>query len=145
MKHYFKKANTGVTKVSFIKNDIHLESDNALQMVKQEFDCIVCLNVTKWIHLNHGDNGLRRFFKRCFLSLHKGGVLVLEPQPLSSYDRRKRLSVTTNENFQKMELKPDQFPDFLVSLGFSEKHIFANEEDCSFSKFSRPIYIFFKK
>ncbi|VEL26415.1 unnamed protein product [Protopolystoma xenopodis] len=58
-----------------------------------EYDTILAFSVTKWIHLNHGDAGLMRFFRRAFNLLKPGGHLILEPQPISSY-RRTRFTVS---------------------------------------------------
>ena len=48
-------------------------------------------SVTKWIHLNGGDNGLIRFFTRVYTALRPGGAFVLEPQEWETYSKAKRL------------------------------------------------------
>jgi hypothetical protein len=39
----------------------------------------------RWVHLNSGDAGLRRLFRKLRDTLSPGGLLVLEPQPWRSY------------------------------------------------------------
>lgn len=50
-------------------------------------EVILCLSVTKWIHMNWGDSGVKDMFKKVNQLLLPGGVFVLEPQPWSSYRR----------------------------------------------------------
>ena len=66
--------------VKFLCDNYVLEEDDLLAFAQPEFDTIMCLSTTKWIHLNFGDNGLKRAFKRMFSQLRSGGVLILEPQ-----------------------------------------------------------------
>jgi 7SK snRNA methylphosphate capping enzyme len=47
--------------------------------------------VSKWIHLNGGDAGLKRFFERVHGTLVPGGTFVLEAQPRESYIKARKL------------------------------------------------------
>ena len=76
-----------------VQADYVLESDACLSRQREEYDTILALSVTKWIHLNHGDAGLRRAFQRMFRQLRPGGRLVLEAQPWQSYRRKRKLTV----------------------------------------------------
>ncbi|KAI3890266.1 hypothetical protein MKW92_017443, partial [Papaver armeniacum] len=62
----------------------------------EKYDAVTCFNLTKWIHLNWGDEGLITSFRNILRllrpSLNHGshtravyGILVLEPQPWKSY------------------------------------------------------------
>ena len=76
-----------------------LETDEQLEAEKEEYDVILALSITKWIHLNWGDVGLKRFFRRIFRQLRPGGRLVLEPQAWPSYKRKKNLTVSHLKTF----------------------------------------------
>ncbi|TMS13740.1 7SK snRNA methylphosphate capping enzyme [Larimichthys crocea] len=46
--------------VSFIKANYVLDNDTLLLTQRAEYDVVLCLSVTKWVHLNWGDSGLKR-------------------------------------------------------------------------------------
>ncbi|XP_028297383.1 7SK snRNA methylphosphate capping enzyme-like [Gouania willdenowi] len=130
--------------VSFIKANYVLDNDHLLVTQRPEYDVILCLSVTKWVHLNWGDPGLCRFFKRVYKHLRPGGMFILEPQPWESYVRRKKLTDNIRRNYLSIQLKPDQFSSFLINeVGFTSfEHLGAPK--CSVRGFERPIYVFHK-
>lgn len=78
---FFRTLNYAVTEESQMNAD------------KQQYDLILCLSLTKWIHLNFGDAGLKMTFRRMFNQLRPGGKLILEAQNWASYRKRKKLTV----------------------------------------------------
>lgn len=81
--------------ISFVQGNYVPENEEFLQMVQPEYDTILCLSVTKWVHLNWKDAGLKRFFRRIFAHLRPGGRLILEAQGWASYNKRKKLTVSS--------------------------------------------------
>lgn len=69
-------------------------SDEALQWQEAYFDTVLCLSLTKWIHLNWGDAGIKRLFHRIFAHLRPGGYLILEAQSFQSYSKRRKITVS---------------------------------------------------
>jgi 7SK snRNA methylphosphate capping enzyme len=59
-------------------------------MLTCSFRC--SLSVTKWVHLNWGDDGLITLFSKIWRLLQPGGIFVMEPQPWKSYENNRRVS-----------------------------------------------------
>ncbi|XP_012673096.2 7SK snRNA methylphosphate capping enzyme [Clupea harengus] len=130
--------------VFFMKENYVLESEEQLAGQQEEYDVILCLGLTLWVQLNWGDRGLQRLFRRAHRQLRTGGLFILEPQPWSSYCRRKRISETTYRNYCSIRLKPDQFTSYLTSeVGFSSYELLGTP-NISARGFQRPIYLFHK-
>ncbi|CAM4707535.1 7SK snRNA methylphosphate capping enzyme [Caretta caretta] len=131
--------------VIFVRGNYVLERDELLETQGAEYDVVLCLSLTKWVHLNWGDDGLKRLFKRIYRHLRPGGLLLLEPQPWSSYGKRKNLTETIYRNYYRIKLKPEQFPSYLTSpeVGFSSCELVARPYNSS-RGFQRPIYLLHK-
>ncbi|KAL7729573.1 hypothetical protein ACLKA6_007858 [Drosophila palustris] len=131
--------------VKFVHGNYVLEDDVLLEIERPQYDVILCLSVTKWIHLNFCDAGLKQAFRRMFLQLRPGGKLILEPQSFDTYKRRKRLSKKICENYNSIKFKPEEFTDYLLSseVGFASMELMGQPEHCK-AGFKRPIQIFSK-
>ncbi|XP_007468921.1 PREDICTED: 7SK snRNA methylphosphate capping enzyme isoform X2 [Lipotes vexillifer] len=131
--------------VVFVTGNYVLDRDELVEAQKPEYDVVLCLSLTKWVHLNWGDEGLKRMFRRIYRHLHPGGILVLEPQPWSSYGRRKTLTEAIYKNYYRIQLKPEQFSSYLTSpeVGFSSYELVATPHNTS-RGFQRPVYLFHK-
>lgn len=124
-----------------------LNSDDLLEFEEVKYDTILCLSVTKWMHLNFGDNGLKRAFKRMYKQLKENGVLILEAQNWKSYKRRKSLTPGINAHFKDIQLKPDQFHDYLLSeeIGFDSSFVINLPQEHSINGFKRPLIAYRKQ
>ncbi|EGZ14094.1 hypothetical protein PHYSODRAFT_513287 [Phytophthora sojae] len=107
----------------------------------KEYDFITCFSVTKWIHLFHGDEGIKKVFAKIYELLAPGGRLIIEPQPWKSYHKRKFTSDVTAANYPKIQLRPKDFPKHLVeTVGFRSCE-FLEVCQTSSKGFRRPVYV----
>nr|XP_017008361.2 probable RNA methyltransferase CG1239 [Drosophila takahashii] len=130
----------------FVQGNYVLDDDVLLEIERPQFDVILCLSVTKWIHLNFCDSGLKQAFRRMYLQLRPGGKLILEPQSFDGYKRRKKLSEQIRDNYNSIKFRPEQFTEYLLSpeVGFANMELMGTPEHCE-AGFKRPIQIFTKK
>ncbi len=109
----------------------------------QEFDLVACFSVTLWIHLHHGDEGLRTFLRFvCKRSKH----LLIEPQPYKCYKsavrRMKRANCDGFPQFNSLLWKHDvdeKIIEFVVeecgmTLERTLGHTHWDRKMCFFSK-----------
>jgi len=108
---------------------------------RQGYDIALAFSITKWIHLNNGDEGIKSFFRRVFAALRPGGVFILEPQEWASYAKTRRMNPILKENARSLQLRPDDFSEVLKEIGF------VNEEglgETGEGGFCRPIVLYYK-
>lgn len=120
-------------------------SSEVLSKQKSMYDLILCLSLTKWIHLNWGDEGLKLMFKRIFLNLRPGGKFILEPQPFSSYKKKKNLTEKIRSNYDAIRFRPEHFIDYLLSdsVGFATFEVLEIPQHKA-AGFQRPMYLLTK-
>jgi 7SK snRNA methylphosphate capping enzyme len=98
--------------------------------------------VSKWIHLNGGDEGLIEFFTRVFTTLHPAGRFILEPQPWSSYAKASRMSDELKQSYQTIKYRPDDFERILLEeIGFQKVEKLSEEDS---GGFRRPLHVYIK-
>jgi len=131
--------------VWFLRENYVLEADEDLEMVREEYDVILALSITKWVHLNWGDGGVRRFFRRAFQQLLPGGRFILEIQAFETYAKKSKVTEETRQNYLGVAFKPDKFIDYLLSpeVGF-EGHEELGVPKAASKGFERPLLCFRK-
>jgi len=111
------------------------------------YDVVMCLSVTKWIHFNWGDEGVKALFAKAFAFLRPGGVFILEPQPWKSYKAKYAWKEEWKKNYHAIELKPGLFKHHLIGeVGFESYDLLSTGLDGSEGfKQKREVYAFRKK
>lgn len=91
---------------------VWFQTGNFLELKEElqpgSLDVVSCLSVTKWVHLNQGDEGLRALFARVAELLLPGGYFLLEPQPWRSYKQALKKQVRVL-NPDRMGVAQDSF------------------------------------
>ena len=128
--------------LQFARRDISCFNDTDANACR--YDTILCLSVTKWIHLNQGDEGLLQLFNHFFHILRTSGRLILEYQTWKSYEKRKNATDTIIRIFPTIKILPEMFENVLVEkIGFNiEERMGATIENSQ--GFHRPILVLMK-
>lgn len=132
--------------VKFIQGNYVLSDAALLDLEQCQFDTILCLSTSKWIHLNFGDAGLQLAFRRMFRQLRPGGLLVLEAQDWKGYKKRKRLSEAISAHFAAIRMHPQHFKAYLLGseVGFERSYTLAASSEHVAKGFRRPLQVFVK-
>ena len=84
---------------------------------KKRFDFVFCFSVSMWIHLNHGDTGLKDFIEK-LAGVSKN--FLLEPQPWKCYQtaarRMRKLSQPEFEHMSAMKHTGEKLEPFIKSI-----------------------------
>ncbi|PSS20853.1 RNA methyltransferase [Actinidia chinensis var. chinensis] len=111
----------------------------------KSYHTIICLSVTKWIHLNWGDDGLILLFAKIWKLLQPGGIFILEPQPWDSYYKNRLVSEMAKTNYHNIKIFPEGFQEVLLDkIGFRKVENITSSLSGSKSGFNRPILAFWK-
>ncbi|KAL6661905.1 hypothetical protein ACP70R_001289 [Stipagrostis hirtigluma subsp. patula] len=111
----------------------------------EQYDTIICLSVTKWIHLNWGDDGLVTLFVKIWRLLRPGGIFIMEPQPWTSYRRNRLVSEVAKENFNNICIYPENFREVLLDkVGFRSVEMITDRLVGTVTGFDRPIEVYHK-
>lgn len=107
-----QQTNPLSSSISFITMDIIKDTEQLQRYLDQHgcsrFHLCLCLAVTMWIHLNHGDSGLLRLLSRlAAFSQH----LLLEAQPWKCYRsaarRLRKLGRSDFDHFKTLKIRGD--------------------------------------
>ncbi|CAI9260866.1 unnamed protein product [Lactuca saligna] len=142
-----KKQHSGDS-LSHLFDIVSFKKDNFVQSWStpgEKYDTILCLSVTKWVHLNWGDEGLITLFSKVWRLLQPGGVFILEPQPWTSYVSNRQVSEVAATNYKKLEIFPEKFQEILLDkIGFREIENLSASLSGSKTGFNRPVLALWK-
>ncbi|XP_078439618.1 S-adenosyl-L-methionine-dependent methyltransferases superfamily protein [Wolffia australiana] len=128
-----------------LPEQVSFQAANILDTMRSSievYDTILCLSVTKWIHLNWGDDGLISLFVKIWRLLRPGGISLLEPQPWSSYTRNRGVSEVAKRNYSQIAFTPDCFRDLLLDkIGFRSMEEISGPSEGIVTGFKRPIFL----
>ena len=89
-------ANKFPHNIAFFTSDwVH----NPIPTDKDSYDVVLAFSISKWIHLNGGDDAVMKIFNRVYMVLNHG-VFVLGPQSWETYGKARKMDekLRTNAN-----------------------------------------------
>ncbi|KAL6646271.1 hypothetical protein ACP70R_017879 [Stipagrostis hirtigluma subsp. patula] len=136
------QKNSDLFKIVSFRRENFVEN---LHGCSEQYDTIICLSVTKWIHLNWGDDGLITLFVKIWRLLRPGGIFIMEPQPWTSYRRNRLVSEVAKENFNNICIYPENFREVLLDkVGFRSVEMITDRLVGTVTGFDRPIEVYHK-
>lgn len=143
-----KTSDISENSFSHLFDIVSFKKDNFVQSwinPGEKYDTILCLSVTKWVHLNWGDEGLITLFSKVWRLLQPGGVFIVEPQPWKSYVSNRQVSEVAATNYKNLELFPERFQEILLDkIGFREIENLSSSLSGSKTGFNRPVLALWK-
>jgi len=119
-------------------------NEPTIEEQKNSYDIILGLSITKWIHLNWCDYGIKRFFNKVYETLKDNGIFILEPQPFSGYSRKAKNNKKLLSNIKNIQLYPEHFHQYLIdTVGFKRYELLGKSTNQS-KGFQRNIYVYRK-
>ena len=114
-------ANKFPHNIAFFTSDwVH----NPIPTDKDSYDVVLAFSISKWIHLNGGDDAIIKIFNRVYTVLNHGGVFVLEPQAWETYGKARKMDEKLRTNAKTLKLRPKDFEAKLQEIGFGPaKHL----------------------
>ena len=89
-------ANKFPYNIAFFTSDwVH----NPIPTDKDSYDVALAFSISKWIHLNGGDDAVMKIFNRVYMALNHG-AFVFEPQSWETYGKARKMDekLRTNAN-----------------------------------------------
>ena len=126
---------------TYFKNCVRFSQADILEYSPaRPFDTVMCLSVSKWVHLNRGDEGLLRLFDALYAATAPRGVLIFEFQEWQSYKNSRGVSQTCKRNFDRISIRPEQFVEELGRRGWALVELFRHCGGGD-SRLSRPVAV----
>lgn len=131
------------TKVT--KDDTDKKKED-ISNIPTHFDLIFAFSITKWIHYQYHDAGVKYFLKKITSKLNPKGYFILEPQPWKSYKKKNHLTEEIKKTVAGIKFHPGQFQKFLIEeCGMEFVKKLTPEGDLGNQGFDREILLFRKK
>ena len=116
-----KINNNEISKLNIKKDKIFFKQQNYVnclieQNTLNKFDTIVCLDTSKWIHLNYGDVGMKVLFANVYNQLNQNGLFIFEPHLYETYKKEVKLSKDMEMVYKGISFLPNQFVDYLIKV-----------------------------
>jgi len=144
LENFINKENKKFPQNLIFKQENYLKEFKPNEIAKEKYDVIFCLNTSKWIHLNFGDNGIKMLFINVYNQLEEKGYFIFQFQNWKSYKKRKNLSKYIHKTFSEIKLKPDNFEEYLQTMLHFKLVKKITLPNNSKKMYERPLFIFQK-